>query len=667
MKKRIILAILSLIFLLSSCKGMNTSKKSNNISIANTMGILTSDKCAGRLAGTQGNKEAEKYIEECFNKIGLEKFDGSYLHEYSHEYWKPLKENYKMSFIFSNGEVIECKYGEDFIENFMANVDIKAPLAFNEKDKNINDCVLVVEKSKTVRKNMGSPKAVLIKTGSFRCTPSAYNENYAPSIQISPKLYELLKGSGGTEVSIKFECNAVKEEIPQNNVVGLIKGENNKNAIVISAHFDHAGSKMGKIWRGAIDNASGTSVLIDIAQRVHKESQKNKLKQDIIFCAFNGEEDYLQGSTAFVNKINSKYDNIYNINIDCVGLKGGKKLGICNTETSNRLKNDISNHLKEEGIDVDLKQVSVSSDHQAFEIMGICAVELMQGFDVSVIHTLKDDLSRVDFHYLEKLSQSIANYLIKNSDKIYTSDEKNTETVHRVSMTKEDEAIMKEGEKLKFNQYKFIKLGNDIRVVDKKSEILDKAEDFEKLYPKHKIPSTLGDLKLFGIMIIDNSKEHIRDPLTQEQIKNHEIGKVYTIKTLFENLEDSQFIYRKTEGKKILKEVIVEFTVYDKKDKLQMMFNEELASGGLEKSFGGKISPQNINVDGLKYQIVYDESNTAVKGLYMAREDKNKICHIRILSGQDDWPYKTKEETIDIVKAFKLSPFVKGILDPFFK
>ena len=50
-----------------------------------------------------------------------------------------------------------------------------------------------------------------------------------------------------------------------NNIVGKIEGNSN-NAVIISAHFDHIGIQDGKIIRGAIDNASGVSVLLDLAE-----------------------------------------------------------------------------------------------------------------------------------------------------------------------------------------------------------------------------------------------------------------------------------------------------------------------------------------------------------------------------------------------------------------
>ena len=60
------------------------------------------------------------------------------------------------------------------------------------------------------------------------------------------------------------------------NVIGIIPGSNPdlKEAVVISAHYDHLGlgwpdvrkGNEGKIHNGADDNASGVSVLLELAK-----------------------------------------------------------------------------------------------------------------------------------------------------------------------------------------------------------------------------------------------------------------------------------------------------------------------------------------------------------------------------------------------------------------
>ncbi|MFL0197895.1 M28 family peptidase [Clostridium sp. WILCCON 0269] len=117
-----------------------------------------------------------------------------------------------------------------------------------------------------------------------------------------------------------------------NNVVGVIKGRESKNAVIVSAHFDHIGYQDGKIIRGALDNASGVSALIKIANTLQEKSKEKSFDEDIIFCAFNGEEEGLVGSRAFVNEIKSKsiYNSLYNINIDSIGAKAGGTFALKN-------------------------------------------------------------------------------------------------------------------------------------------------------------------------------------------------------------------------------------------------------------------------------------------------------------------------------------------------
>ena len=55
-----------------------------------------------------------------------------------------------------------------------------------------------------------------------------------------------------------------------NNIIRKIEGTSS-NAVIISAHFDHIGIQDGKIIKGAIDNASGVAVLLDLAETLNNQ------------------------------------------------------------------------------------------------------------------------------------------------------------------------------------------------------------------------------------------------------------------------------------------------------------------------------------------------------------------------------------------------------------
>ena len=115
------------------------------------------------------------------------------------------------------------------------------------------------------------------------------------------------------------------------NIVGLIKSGNREfrdEYVVIGAHFDHIGygghssgsrtKKTNIIHQGADDNASGTSGLLELAQKL--SSQKGRLKRSILLIGFDAEEKGLLGSNYFTENPTIPIDKIATmINMDMIG------------------------------------------------------------------------------------------------------------------------------------------------------------------------------------------------------------------------------------------------------------------------------------------------------------------------------------------------------------
>ena len=111
------------------------------------------------------------------------------------------------------------------------------------------------------------------------------------------------------------------------NVVGYLDC-NASQTIVLGAHYDHLGLGMdfnsldpnpqGKIHNGADDNASGTAGVMELARLFSK--QKTKLKFNIIFCLFSGEEHGLVGSKKLMEQTHLDPTKIkYMFNFDMIG------------------------------------------------------------------------------------------------------------------------------------------------------------------------------------------------------------------------------------------------------------------------------------------------------------------------------------------------------------
>ena len=195
------------------------------------------------------------------------------------------------------------------------------------------------------------------------------------------------------------------------NIIGKIEGKSN-NAVIISAHFDHIGIQDGKIIKGAIDNASGVAVLLDLAETLNNKYSIEKPEFDIIFCAFNGEEKGLTGSRKFIEDIDGKYNSLININIDSVGYKDGGRVtfldGNANTSLYEPMKSIIENNGLEVALDTGLKG---SADSVTFDKAGIPAICIIDENVKDVIHTENDTPELIDYDRLDKIVESVYDFV----------------------------------------------------------------------------------------------------------------------------------------------------------------------------------------------------------------------------------------------------------------
>ncbi len=112
------------------------------------------------------------------------------------------------------------------------------------------------------------------------------------------------------------------------NVAGLIKGSENPDEVIIySAHWDHLGTGTpidgDSIYNGAIDNASGTATLLEIARAFKNNKQP---KRSVLFLAVTAEEQGLLGSAYYAeNPIYPANKTVAVINMDALMAIGEMK------------------------------------------------------------------------------------------------------------------------------------------------------------------------------------------------------------------------------------------------------------------------------------------------------------------------------------------------------
>ncbi len=110
------------------------------------------------------------------------------------------------------------------------------------------------------------------------------------------------------------------------NVIGIVEGSKYPDEYVLyTAHWDHIG--VGKvvnedsIYNGALDNASGTSTVLAIAESFAKSSQKPE--RSVVFLFVTAEEQGLLGSEYYAeNPIYPLIQTVANLNMDGVNPAG---------------------------------------------------------------------------------------------------------------------------------------------------------------------------------------------------------------------------------------------------------------------------------------------------------------------------------------------------------
>jgi Zn-dependent M28 family amino/carboxypeptidase len=121
--------------------------------------------------------------------------------------------------------------------------------------------------------------------------------------------------------TISIAKKSTFKEITSPNVVAILEGsdpELSKEYVSYSAHHDHIGIaktvEKDKINNGALDNASGTAVLLETARILSKGKQP---KRSILFVAVTGEEKGLLGSDYYAQNPTVPIESIVaNVNLD---------------------------------------------------------------------------------------------------------------------------------------------------------------------------------------------------------------------------------------------------------------------------------------------------------------------------------------------------------------
>jgi len=197
------------------------------------------------------------------------------------------------------------------------------------------------------------------------------------------------------------------------NVIGKITGTKRPDEVIIyTAHWDHLGigrpdAKGDSIYNGALDNATGTAGLLELARAF--KSMQTKPERTIIFLSVTAEEQGLLGSKYYAeNPVYPVDKTVANINMDGLNRYTKTKDIIVIGEGQSELEEYLKEEVEKTGgyISFDTHPEAgyyYRSDHFNFAKVGIPALFTSTGIDVIgkdkvYGQKLKDDYTDNNYH-----------------------------------------------------------------------------------------------------------------------------------------------------------------------------------------------------------------------------------------------------------------------------
>ncbi|MBC5776025.1 M28 family peptidase [Pontibacter sp. KCTC 32443] len=219
-----------------------------------------------------------------------------------------------------------------------------------------------------------------------------------------------------------FNIKNKLREIKSNNVVAKLEGSDPKlknEYIVYSAHWDHLGKdpnlKGDQIYNGALDNATGTAGLLELAEAYSK--LQNKPKRSVLFLAVTAEEKGLLGSKYYAeHPLYPLNTTLANINMDVLNAYGPTEdvivVGYGNSELEDILAQEAKAQNRQIVPETSPEKGSYyRSDHFEFAKQGVPALYAKSGVKAEgqptdYVQKWQDKYTAEDYH---KLTDEVRN------------------------------------------------------------------------------------------------------------------------------------------------------------------------------------------------------------------------------------------------------------------
>ncbi|MGH9803279.1 MAG: M28 family metallopeptidase, partial [Blastocatellia bacterium] len=193
------------------------------------------------------------------------------------------------------------------------------------------------------------------------------------------------------------------------NVAGLLEGKERKDEfVIVSAHYDGVG------FAGAMDNAAGVAVMIEVARLL----AKNPPQRSVLFIAFDGGEQNNSGAKYYAERPPVPLDKTVAA-INLVGFGAGfgdqlpETLYVVGAEYSPQLAQAVTKHKRSEAYLAHLVMLGddvtrfAGAEHLHFKLAQLPAITITNG--AHYLYHSKDDVpGRINFPALEKHAVTLA-------------------------------------------------------------------------------------------------------------------------------------------------------------------------------------------------------------------------------------------------------------------
>jgi len=229
----------------------------------------------------------------------------------------------------------------------------------------------------------------------------------------------------GTQLPLRLREERVRVtgEVPVVNVAGFWPGRDPELAeevLIVSAHYDHVGTRGAEIYNGADDNASGTSGLLGVAEAL---AAYGPMRRSVLLLWVSGEEKGLWGSRAWTATPQLPADcvPVADLNIDMIGRTAPEELYLTPTDDHaafNTLAQAAYDLAPLEGFpslrsqDEDWQR----SDHYNFSKHLEIPVAFLSGGEHPDYHKPTDTSEKIDYDKLARITRLVVRLLDRVED-----------------------------------------------------------------------------------------------------------------------------------------------------------------------------------------------------------------------------------------------------------